>query len=362
MLLKTSSWLIIIMVLGLPQFESEVLIAVLTLVIVFAVVKLINYLFVGVLHRLAAKTKTKADDRFIARTQKPITLLAIFIGLHLGAKNITAFSPYYHLIDLGFSVLYVIIAARLIFESFDLILTISLQKVGRGTVTDMDKQILPILRNITKAFIWFVAFAVILSLFGYDVTALLAGLGVAGLAIALALQNTLSGFFAGFYLLADKPIRVGDYVKLASGEEGYIESIGWRSTRIRALKNYLIVVPNTKLAETIIYNYDLPQKPVSLIMKIGVDYNSDIDKVEKILRKVAVKIQKESEGTVKDYEPIVRFDNFSDYSLDFTVILRLKDYTQQWMVGSEFKKNVFKELKKNKIKIPFPTTTVYLEK
>ncbi len=346
------------MIFGLTVEEAVTLI--LIVIGVFAVVKVLNVVIFSALKKAAAKTKTQADDIFIRNTQFPITLLAIVIGLHVGFSFLPSFSAYYHLVDLLFKVVYVLIGAKLTIESFNLIISFALMRVVQRP--EVDKQILPVIRNVFRAFVYFAAISIILSIFGYDVTALLAGLGIAGLAVALALQNTLSSFFAGFYLLADKPIRVGDYVRLESGEEGFIESIGWRTTRIRTLSNYLVVIPNTKLSEMIIYNYSLPRKETSLIFSIGVDYNSDVDKVEKILKEEVEKLRKTDEGIVKDFKPIVRFSDFGEYSLNFTVIFRIKDFTDRWRIESKFKKNLLKRFKKEKINIPFPTTTVYLKK
>ena len=118
---------------------------------------------------------------------------------------------------------------------------------------------------------------------GVSITPILTALGVGGLAVALALQDTLSNFFAGFYIMMAGQIRVGDYVKLDSGEEGYIVDISWRSLTIRTLPNNIVVVPNSKVAQANVTNYSLPEKRMSLLIKVGVSYDSEPDQIERIL-------------------------------------------------------------------------------
>lgn len=347
---------------GLGQPESEILIAALTVVVAYVIAVLINYFFRKVVKRLAAKTRTAADDIFVHKIQRPIVIIAVLVGLNHGLKYITDLGPYFGLIDLVLALAYIIIGAKVAIEIFELLFAVYLEKIAPKTKTEMDTQLMPIIRNITKAVIYILAILLIAGKLGFDIGPALAGLGIGGIAIALALQDTLSGFFAGFYIIADKPVKKGDYVRLESGEEGYIQSIGWRSTKIKALQNYIIVIPNKKLAGSILYNYDKPQKEMSLVLTIGVDYGSDVDKVEKMLIEEATKFQKKDDRMIGTWTPIVRFSNFSDYSLDYTVILRIKGYTEKWGVEGNFKKAVFKRFKKEKISIPFPTKTVYLEK
>src|SRR5207245_808248 len=126
-------------------------------------------------------------------------------------------------------------------------------------------------------------FLVLLAALGIQITPILTALGVGGLAVALALQDTLSNLFAGAHLLADKPIRVGDYVKVADTVEGYVVDIGWRSTRVRMLQNMVVTIPNKRVAESIITNYDMPDPRLTLLIRVSVDYGSDVELVERLL-------------------------------------------------------------------------------
>src|SRR5262245_6619376 len=128
---------------------------------------------------------------------------------------------------------------------------------------------------------------VLLDALGVQITPLLTALGVGGLAVALALQDTLSNLFAGVHLLADKPIRVGDYVKIADSIEGHVVDIGWRSTRVRMLQNVVVTIPNKRVAESTITNYHLPESPTALPIRVAVDYGADPDLVQRILEEEA---------------------------------------------------------------------------
>ncbi len=135
--------------------------------------------------------------------------------------------------------------------------------------------------------------------FGISVTPLLTALGVGGLAVALALQDTLSNLFAGINILLSKQTKVGDFIKLSTGEEGFVEDLNWRSTTIRQLANNMVVVPNQKIATSIITNYALPETECSMLVAVGVSYDSDLDHVEKITVAVAKEVLRDTDGAVK---------------------------------------------------------------
>ena len=201
----------------------------------------------------------------------------------------------------------------------------------------------------------------LLGYLGVEIAALLTGLGVAGLATALALQDTLANFFAGMHLLADRPIRVGDYVKLDGGEEGYVVDVGWRSTRIRMLSNNVVIVPNQKLAQSIVTNYYFPEKRMSLLVPVSVSYESDPEHVERVLVAVASEAAGEVDGLLAEPAPFVRFiPGFGAYSLDFTLICQVREFVDQYAVQHELRKRIWARFRQEGIQIPFPVHTVHL--
>jgi small-conductance mechanosensitive channel len=199
----------------------------------------------------------------------------------------------------------------------------------------------------------------LLNTFGISVTPILTALGVGGIAVALALQDTLSNFFAGFYVSLAGQVRVGDFVKLESGEDGFVTDIGWRSTTLRALPNNLIVIPNNKLAQSIVTNFYLPEKRMSLLISIGVSYDCDPDHVEEVLIDVVCSAAGDVPGLRSDPAPFVRFiPGFGESSLDFTLICQVDEYTDQYLVQHELRKRIFKRFRKEGIEIPFPIRTL----
>lgn len=216
--------------------------------------------------------------------------------------------------------------------------------------------------NLTRILVFILGILIALQQLGISVTPILTALGVGGLAVALALQETLSNLFAGIQMIASKQIRPGDYVKLASGEEGYISDITWRYTTVRALPNNTIVIPNAKLAAAIVTNYDYPDKEMSISIRIGVSYDSDLEKVEKVVIEAGVEMMKHVEGGVPEFKPFIRYHTFNDFSIDFDLILRSKEVTNQYLIKHEFIKRIHRRFKEEGIKIPFPIRDVYLQK
>lgn len=177
--------------------------------------------------------------------------------------------------------------------------------------------------TVFKVAIWVLGTLVLLSSLGVSVAPILTALGVGGLAVALALQETLSNCFAGLHLLIEKPIRVGDFVKLETGQEGYVVDIGWRTTRIRTPTNNMVIMPNTKLTQSILTNYSLPQRQMALPIPIGVSYRADPEHVGRVLLDEAKKAVGHVPGLLDEPEPQVRFiPGFGDFSLNFTLTCR----------------------------------------
>jgi small-conductance mechanosensitive channel len=219
-----------------------------------------------------------------------------------------------------------------------------------------------ITQNLATLMIAVLGLLLLLNRFGISVTPILTALGVGGLAVALALQDTLSNLFAGFYISVAGQLRVGDYIKLSSGEEGYVTDISWRSTTIRALANNLIIIPNAKLAQAVVTNYHLPEPRMSVRIQIGVSYDSDPDEVERVLIEEAVRGAGEIPGLLAEPAPMVRFiPGFGESSLDFTLVCHVSEFVDQYLVQHELRKRIFKRFKREGIEIPFPVRTVYFK-
>jgi small-conductance mechanosensitive channel len=206
------------------------------------------------------------------------------------------------------------------------------------------------------------ALGVLKEIFGVGIAPLLTALGVGGLAVALALQDTLSNLFAGFYVAVAGQVRLGDYIKLNTGEEGYVADITWRSTIIKSLAGNLIIVPNTKLAQAIVTNYHLPEKRMSASLQVSVSYDSDPDAVLRALLEVAMQGVREIPGLLAEPAPSAAFDpGFGDSGLGFTVAFWVEEFAGQFAVRNELRKRILRRFRAEGIKIPYPTRTVRLE-
>jgi small-conductance mechanosensitive channel len=214
---------------------------------------------------------------------------------------------------------------------------------------------------VTKIILFAIGVMLILDNLGVSLTPLLTTLGIGSLAVAIALQDTLGNAFAGLHIKADRPIENGQFIRLDSGDEGYVEWIGWRSTRIRMLPNKTAVVPNSKLVQSTIINYDLPDPEVAVLVQVGVHYDSDLRKVEKITREVGKEIMKSVPGAVASFEPFIRYHTFNQSSIDFTVILRAQRFVDNYLIKHEFIKSLQERYRKEGIVIPFPIRTIEIK-
>ena len=216
-------------------------------------------------------------------------------------------------------------------------------------------------QNIARVVVFVIGILIILNSLDISITPILATLGVGGLAVALALQDTFSNFFAGFHIIAARQIKVGDYVKLDTGEEGYVVDITWRTTKIRMLPNNVVLIPNEKLTKAIVINYYMPDKEMAVLVNVGVHYNSDLEKVEKVTCEVAKEVMKDVPGGVPDFQPFVRYNTFGDSSIGFTVVLRAKEFVDQYLIKHEFIKRLHQRYAKEGIIIPYPIRAINYE-
>lgn len=217
-------------------------------------------------------------------------------------------------------------------------------------------------QNLAQIGVLILGTVVVLDHYNYSIKTILTALGIGGLAVALALQDTLSNLFAGFYVAVARQIRLGDYIKLNTGEEGYVADIGWRSTTIRSLNSNMIIVPNAKLAQAIVTNYYLPEKRMSASLQVGVSYRSDLEQVERVLLAVARAGTADIPGMLADPAPSVAFDpGFGESSLGFTVSFTVAEFSNQFGVRNELKKRIFQRFREDGIEIPFPTRIVHIE-
>jgi len=217
-----------------------------------------------------------------------------------------------------------------------------------------------LLTNTVNIIIYAMGILVILQSYGISITPIITALGVGGMALALGLQETLTNIFSGLHLILSKQLRLGDYIELSTGEIGCVKDITWRFTSIQSLSNNIIIVPNQKIASAILTNYSMPKQDISVRIAVGVSYDSDLDKVERITLEVAREIMQLDKGAM-NHEPSISFHTFAEYSINFNVFLRASQFSNQYMLKHEFIKALTKRYRKENIVIPFPVRTIHQE-
>ena len=341
---------------------AELVQAFLVFVLFLILGKIINIVIKKYVTRLVSKTETDLDDLIIKAVTKPILLLLALMGLYFAAKEAPSFIPFQGMIDPAFSVLSILVVALAVARVLNVVIGWYAMHRAKRKDKEVSRQFLSVTQKIIYIAVLAIAMVWMLGQLGIQITALVATLGIGGIAIALALQPTLANFFAGAYMIMDKPIRIGDYVELDSGERGYVEDISWRSTRLRILGNNMIIIPNSKLAESKITNYYYPSKEMSLVVSCGVSYESDLEKVEKVTVQVAKEVIRKNKGAVKGFEPFVRYKEFGDSNINFSVIMKVNQYVDKYLLTHEFIKALKKRYDKERIEISWPVRKVYMAK
>ena len=307
------------------------------------------------LKALAKRSKWEGDDIIVKSIDGNIILLFIASGAYLGLANIVDSD------SLGLAKQIILTFAVLVGTIFVLRITTGFARhhfekysSERGSAT--------IIVNLIKILVFAVMGLFVLKIFNISITPLLTAMGIGGLAIALALQDTLSNLFSGIQILMARKIKPGDYIELEDGNDGYVTDVDWRNVTIRTIRNNTVIVPNSKISTTAITNYSVPEKEMSVLIEAGVAYDSDLNKVERVTVEVAKKVIGEITGGVKDFTPLVRFYEFGDSSINFRVIFRTNEFSSQYILKHEFIKQLHARFNKEKIEIPFPIRTVYLKK
>ncbi len=304
------------------------------------------------LKRLAKKTKTELDDQIVKVISVPLYLFMMLTGIYFSLRSLSSLAPHMLWITRIFFSVLVMISAYCVSKIINTLIESRMKT--KGELEKAPK----LLEKIVFMLAYLVGIILIMDHFNISITPLLATLGVGGLALGLALQSTLSNFFAGINIISDKLIKVGDFVEF-EGNSGFVEDIGWRSTKIKTIQNYYIIAPNSKIAESTITTFDMPENEVSILVECGVAYTSDLKKVERVTIEVAKGIQNTVEGAVRDFEPFIRFRNFGDSNIDFTVTLRAETITSRYVMKHEFIKALKARYDKEKIEISWPVRKVF---
>ena len=303
--------------------------------------------------RLTAE-ETTWQSIFIKALQGVPISLCLVVGLYWIVNTIDIIEPLVRIFSyILFTVIILTITrviARTVSGVIDMQIERSQQKMPKTTL----------LNAIVNGIIYAMGILVVLQYYGISIAPILTALGVGGMAVALALQETLANIFSGLHLILSKQLRLGDYVHLSSGEEGRVTDITWRFTTIVPVgEGNMVVIPNQKIASSIITNYSMPRHDILIKIPVGVAYNSDLEKVEEVTLDVARQVLTQlNERLDKDRQPAVRFYNFGDSSIDFNVLLHSARFDNQFLLKHEFIKALTQRVRQEGIEIPFPIRTI----
>jgi small-conductance mechanosensitive channel len=286
----------------------------------------INIIILWFLKRIVDRTSVSFDDRFYRLMERYLFPLLIIGALLTIMDNVPLLAKIVRAADNLLVFLGLLIATFLLTRTALTILR------NAETRYESVRNVKGPLEIFVKIVFVAVGAMIILDNLGISITPILTTLGIGSLAVAIALQDTLGNFFAGLYIKADRPIEEGHYVRLESGEEGYVDHIGWRNTRIRMLPNNIVVVPNSKLVQSHITNYYLPDKELAFLVQVGVHYDSDLKEVERVTCEVAKEVLQTVPGGVLTFEPFIRYHTFNQSSIDFTVILRGREFVDNFLL------------------------------
>lgn len=326
-----------------------VLISAAVFVAVTVVALVARRLLFAVLRRWTAKTETSIDDAVLSVIRGPSIFWTIALGLYVGIGT-SVLPP--RMIQIAFTALH-----SLVILSFTFVTANVASHLLRYAAHRAELPLTGLAQGVVKGVVIALGVVVLLGTMGVSITPILTALGVGGLAVALALQDTLSNLFAGLHILMERSIRVGDVVRLESGEEGTVSDIGWRTTRIRLMPNNVVIIPNNKLAQARVLNYSLPDSSMALMIPISVSYEADLNLVQRLLLE---ETREPIPGLLSEPAPMVRFiPGFGPSSLDLTLVVQIREFGDQNLVQHELRLRILERFRAEGVEIPYPSRTIY---
>ncbi len=334
-------------------FENKYLLSLLIVAIFAFLGKFVLFIFSQYLERFASKTKNKIDDLVFHNTKGPLFLVLLGYGIKLALLNLNVNGTIEKIIDSVMALVFL----YAIMKGIDIMVETWAITFSKKTKSNLDDVLLPMLQKVTKVVFALIGLMWVLKIWKIDITPYLAGVGISGIVLGLALQDSLKNVFGGISLLLDKTYQVGDKIQLESGEVGIIHDIGLRSTKLVNFDNEVVYIPNGYLANSRVLNYARPDPKVRTHVAFGVDYGTDVDKV----RKTVLEVIKRMEGVLTEPAPSIQFIEMGDFALKFKAYFWVEKWGESYSKKLEATEKIYNALRKAKIGIPFPTQTVYLK-
>ncbi|MFO7618989.1 MAG: mechanosensitive ion channel family protein [Thermoplasmata archaeon] len=342
----------------IPALDNEWGVFVTTVLIWLIIGTAIYFILDPIVKQFTKRTKTNLDDEILTIIKGPVFWLILAYGV-VSSLGVLDFPwVFINAMNLLFSSLAIILLGWVVFKVFKDVLLFWGKKYSEKTETTMDDVMLPLFENLGMVVIVVVAVILVLNLLGVDVTMLVAGMGVMGLVIAFAAQDTLGNFISGMFLLTDRPFKVGDLVLMENGDYCRVEKIGMRSTKLyNTFAHDMIILPNSKIANERVINLTEPDSKIKFNVVIGVDYSTDIPKAKGIIQDV---VDKHPDIVHEDgRKPIVRLVDFGDHALMLKIFAWVHNLDNQWRVAAEIREEVLLRFRDQGIGIPFPQMVVH---
>ena len=323
--------------------------------ILFYILVVIGFIWLGdffndyVLIQLREKAKLtpwEGDDIVIKSVDGVGPVWGGIIGCYIFAHNIFVKPEVINFIDNGILIIFIISFTLVLMRICVDFTNFYSQKAG---VLDSS---VTLLENCIQIFICFIGLLIIIQTLGIAIWPLLTALGVGGVTIALAVRDSVASLFVGINILISSGLKPGHYIKLETGDEGYVEDIKWRYTTIKTITDVLIIIPNSKLSNIVIKNYSLPKKEMAAVASIKISNTNDFSQVEKIIYGVSVKLINEFTGCCKDAEPKIQFENIGYLGTEVKIFIKIAEFSCRYKVKNELLKNLKMEFDKEKIKLP----------
>ena len=322
-----------------------------------------------ILGRALTRLARRHDDplkaieiRIIGELRRPFVLIIALFGIRAALVSLSqtdafslAFIP--NLAQIGNAFWLISIAAVVCYTVSRMLRAVMRWYSARtpmDTRTALNTVIWPILIRITSIVVFTLGALVVLDIMGIPITPLLAGIGIGGLAVALALTPTITSFIAGTYVVAEGHVSEGDYIEIDAERAGFVSSIGWRSTVLRSRFNNIVIVPNNLITESVVTNYATPTPSVTGIVECGVSYDSDLRRVEQVCLEIAGAVAADSDSANKEFAPVVRFYEFGDSNINFRIIFQGIDRVASFAMKHQIIMDIHARFKDEGIEINYP--------
>jgi MscS family membrane protein len=308
----------------------------------------------NVIKKLTAKTKNKLDDLIVDMVEEPVVLVVTLGGVWIGLSRLALSPTAEQWIGHAFRFVLIMTGAWLVTRLLDALHRQYLVPLAEKTETDLDDQLLPIVRKGTKIIVWTIGLVVALNNAGYDVGALIAGLGIGGLALAMAAKDTVSNVFGGFTIFSDRPFKLNERVRVA-GYDGFIREIGVRSTRLETLDGTRVTIPNSKFSDSPVENVSLePSRKV--LVKLGLTYDTSPAAMQN-----AMDILKDLASKNESLEPAhyLGFTEFGDSSLNLLFIYFIKKEADILGTMTAVNMGILERFTEAGLDFAFPTRTIH---